>query len=67
MRHLTTVVAVFAVSAFVGATAASAAPGDAYNVKKAQCQTKADKMKFGVHFIKKNRWVKDCIAGRHAA
>jgi hypothetical protein len=24
-------------------------------------------MDFGIHLIKKNRWVNDCIAGRHAA
>jgi hypothetical protein len=37
----------------------SAAPRSAYAAKKAQCK----QMKFGVHVIKKNRWVKDCIAG----
>ena len=26
-----------------------------------------DGMSFGVHLIKKNRWVKDCIAGKHPA
>ena len=24
-------------------------------------------MNFGIHLIKKNRWVKDCIAGKHPA
>ena len=67
MRHLTTVVATLVLTAFLGATVASAAPGDTYKVKKADCKAKADTMKFGVHLIKKNRWVKDCIAGRHAA
>ena len=67
MRHLTAVVAAVALTAFVGATVSSAAPSDAYQVKKAECKAKADKMKFGVHFIKKNRWVKDCIAGKHPA
>jgi hypothetical protein len=65
MRHLTTILAALALTAFVGGTVASAAPGDAYNVKKAECKARADKMKFGVHFIKKNRWMNDCIAGRH--
>jgi hypothetical protein len=51
-------------TAFVGATSASAAQGDAYKVKKAECKKKADGMKFGVHLIKRNRWVKDCIAGK---
>jgi hypothetical protein len=24
-------------------------------------------MNFGIHLIRKNRWVKDCIAGKHPA
>jgi hypothetical protein len=67
MRHLTNLVAVLALTAFLGATVASAAPGDTYKVKKAECKARADTMKFGVHFIKKSRWVKDCIAGKHSA
>jgi uncharacterized membrane protein len=48
------------------AGSASAAPGDTYKAKKAACQARAKTMSFGVHFIKKNRWVNDCIAGRHS-
>jgi hypothetical protein len=43
----------------------SAAPRTAYAAKKAQCKQRASHMKFGMHVIKKNRWVKDCIAGAH--
>jgi hypothetical protein len=57
-----------AVALAVAATApASAAPGDTYKAKKAECQARAKTMNFGMHLIKKNRWVNDCIAGRHAA
>ena len=45
----------------------SAASGDAYKTKKAECKARAKTMSFGVHLIKKNRWVNDCIAGRHSA
>jgi len=45
----------------------TAAPGDTYKAKKAACEDRAKGMNFGVHFIKKNRWVKDCVAGRHSA
>jgi hypothetical protein len=51
----------------LAATAASAAPGDTYKAKKAACQDRAKGMDFGVHLIKKNRWVKDCVAGKHPA
>jgi hypothetical protein len=64
--RLTTLIAALALASFVGATAAPAASGDAYKVKKAECKKRADTMNFGVHFVKKNRWVKDCIAGKHA-
>lgn len=64
--RLTTVIAAIALASFVGINAAPAASGDAYKVKKAECKKRADTMKFGVHWIKKNRWVKDCVAGKHA-
>jgi hypothetical protein len=67
MRSFTTIAAALALISFVGVSAAPAAPGDTYKVRKAECKKRADTMKFGVHFIKKNRWVKDCIAGKHAA
>lgn len=62
--RLTTVIAAIALASFVGATAAPAATGDTYKVRKAECQKRADTMKFGIHLIKKNRWVKDCVAGK---
>jgi len=65
MRQITTLVAAIALASFIGATAAPAAQGDTYKMKKAECSKRADGMSFGVHFIKKNRWVKDCIAGKH--
>ena len=64
MRQLTTLAAAIALISFVGMSAAPAATGDTYKVKKAECKKRADTMKFGVHLIKKNRWVKDCVAGK---
>jgi outer membrane lipoprotein SlyB len=66
MRQLTMIVAAIALVSFVGVTAAPAAQGDTYKVKKAECKKRADTMNFGIHLIKKNRWVKDCIAGKNA-
>ena len=58
-----------AITATFAATAfpidVSAAPRTAYAAKKAQCKQRANHMTFGVHVIKKNRWVKDCTAGAH--
>ena len=64
MRQLTTILAALALVSFVGVSAAPAAQGDTYKVKKAECKKRADTMNFGIHLIKKNRWVKDCIAGK---
>jgi len=62
--RLTTIVAALALASFAGVTVAPAATGDTYKVKKAECKKRADTMSFGVHLIKKNRWVKDCVAGK---
>ena len=64
MRQLTTLVTALALVSFVGVSAAPAAQGDTYKAKKAECKKRADGMNFGIHMIKKNRWVKDCIAGK---
>ena len=66
MNHLTKIALSLALLSFV-APAANAAPGDTYKMKKAECQNRAKSMDFGIHFVKKNRWVNDCIAGRHPA
>jgi hypothetical protein len=65
MKMMMSIAAAVALAAAVGVTSASAAPGDTYKVKKKECQERAKGQDFGVHLIKKNRWVKDCIAGKH--
>jgi len=63
-----TIIAITAAIALIGSIGtASAAPGDTYKAKKSACQERAKTMNFGVHLIKKNHWVKDCIAGKHPA
>jgi hypothetical protein len=66
MRMILSMAAAIAL-AVAAAGPAAAASGDAYKAKKAECKARAGKMDFGVHLIKKNRWVNDCIAGRHSA
>jgi hypothetical protein len=51
--------AAFAVA--VGSTLASAAP-TAHEVKQADCTREAKAMHFGVHFIKRARFMKNCMA-----
>ena len=67
MKKVMTIAAAVALAAAMGASSASAAPGDTYKMKKKECQERAKTQNFGIHMIKKNRWVKDCIAGRHSA
>jgi hypothetical protein len=33
--------------------------------KRAVCKERASRMGFGMHWIKRNRWVKACVAGKH--
>jgi hypothetical protein len=40
--------------------------GSAYAAKKAECKREAKAKKFGVHFIERNRWINDCIAGNRS-
>jgi len=35
-----------------------------YAQRKAECRRQAKTKDFGVHFIQRNRWVTNCIAGR---
>lgn len=67
MNHFPIKAAMLALVTGYAATAfpldVSAAPRSAYAAKKAECKDRAKQMKFGVHLIKKSRWVKDCIAG----
>jgi hypothetical protein len=68
MTKLTTRLAAIALIAAFGTTAVSfeaSAARRPYDIKKADCKKRANAMKFGVHLVKKNRWVKDCIAGAH--
>jgi hypothetical protein len=67
MRAIISIAAAVVLTAYVGAGTASAAQGDTYKAKKAACQERAKTMSFGVHLIKKRRWVNDCIAGKNPA
>ena len=48
-------------------TGASAMTRQERAEKKAVCKERASHMNFGMHWIKRNRWVKECIAGKHPA
>jgi hypothetical protein len=70
MKSTMIALAVIAV-ALPSAAAAAATTTDfssaksAYSARKAECKEKAKAHHFGIHWIKRNRWVKDCIAGAH--
>jgi hypothetical protein len=72
--HMRTTVIALALTAAValpGAAAQAATATDfssaksAYAAKKAECKERAKAKHFGIHWIKRNRWVKNCIAGAH--
>jgi hypothetical protein len=57
-------IATFAVVAAAPDASAAAKHRSAYATKKADCTRQANARKFGIHFIQRNRWIKNCIAGR---
>jgi len=67
MRHILAFGVTLLLVTSIGVSSVPAAQGDTYKAKKAACKERAKDMHFGVHFIKKNRWVNDCIAGKHPA
>jgi hypothetical protein len=40
----------------------AAAKDSVYDRKNAECKRQASAKKFGIHFIQRNRWIKECIA-----
>jgi hypothetical protein len=70
MKSTVIALGLIAAASLPGAAAAATATDfsgakSAYATKKAECKKKAKAHHFGIHFIKRNRWIKDCIAGAH--
>jgi hypothetical protein len=58
-------VALPSVAAAASTTTEFSSAKSAYAARKAECKQKAKAKHFGIHWIKRNRWIKDCIAGAH--
>lgn len=71
MKPTVIALTLIAAIALPGTTVAAATSTDfsgaksAYAAKKAECKQRAKSKRFGIHFIKRNRWIKNCIAGAH--
>jgi hypothetical protein len=62
MRKLFWIAVVIALTNAAGAPAA-AAGGEKYKTKTQECLERAKAKRFGVHFIKRDRWIRKCIRG----
>ena len=51
------------VAAINPSDALAASKRSAYAAKKEACKQRASQKNFGIHFVKRNRWIKECIAG----
>lgn len=51
------------VSAINSTDALAATKRSVYAAKKEACKQRANHKNFGIHFIKRDRWIKECIAG----
>ncbi|HXL85348.1 MAG TPA: hypothetical protein VN989_14685, partial [Casimicrobiaceae bacterium] len=61
MTRFTSRMAAVALAVALGSTLALAAP-TALDVKKAECAREAKTMHFGIHFLKRARFMKNCMA-----
>jgi len=64
MRRMIAIAAVIALTAAAGTTAAMAAGGEHYKTRTEECLERAKAKKFGVHFIRRDRWIRACISGK---
>jgi len=60
---ITLAAAVIAGFGFVTNSAMAAKADSAYAQKKAECKRDAKAKHFGIHFVQRDRWIKNCIAG----
>ena len=63
MRKLTPIAATLALAAAVAVIAAVPASGAEYKTHAEECREAAKKMHFGIHFIRRDRWIRRCIRG----
>jgi hypothetical protein len=61
MTRFSVRIAAVVLAVVLGSTLAVAAPTE-YDVKKAECTREAKAMHFGIHFIRRARFIKNCIA-----
>ncbi|HLH92582.1 MAG TPA: hypothetical protein VKX28_29485 [Xanthobacteraceae bacterium] len=62
MRRMIPLAAAIALAAAAsGARAASDAP---YKTRLEECEHRAKAMKFGIHFIRRDRWIRACLRGK---
>jgi hypothetical protein len=64
MRKMISIVVVIALTTAAGAPLAAAATGDRYKTKTEECLERAKAKRFGVHFIRRDRWIRECIRGK---
>lgn len=59
---LMTAAAIGAVIVSPPAVTSATAKESVYDRKNAECKRQAKAKKFGIHFIQRDRWIKECIA-----
>ena len=61
MRKTTSIAAALALAAAVAAMSAMPAGADESKTRAEECRHAAKAMKFGIHFIRRDRWIRRCI------
>jgi hypothetical protein len=53
-----------AIAAAAAASAAPAASEEPHKTRLEECEHRAKAMKFGIHFIRRDRWIRACLRGK---
>jgi hypothetical protein len=53
-----------AIALAAGASAVLAAGEAPYKTRLEECRERAKAMKFGIHFIRRDRWIRSCLRAR---
>jgi hypothetical protein len=61
MRKIPTAAIMVALAAAAGAVPATSAHAEEYKTRLDECREPAKVMKFGVHFIRRDRWIRACL------
>jgi hypothetical protein len=65
VRAVAAALAVTAVLTSAAGDALAATTRSERAAQRVECRHRARQMNFGIHFVKRYRWINECVAGKH--